>query len=318
MNEISLGNLIRKERESQGLSQEQLCEGICDIRTISRLENGQTIPAAHRLRAILQKLGLPEERVYARVSDGELRFSALEKELNDLHIRYERAGNHDRAEIRAKAKEIYEELSTLTEGKDRIAQQLILRSKYLLGTEEGPYSLEEGLDILLRAIRLTSPKFAPDYIGKGFYTETEVKLINSIAVLYLRNGKHHDAIDVLKQLLKYLQTHTRRVAPDRAHIPLVALNYARELCAVTRYVEAIEIAEYARRICIDHGYLLFLPDLFAVLAECHYFRGEQKESRYYYRLAFAFYEGIEDCRSKKTIQTEAKERLGLDLKMAEE
>ena len=318
MNEIAIGTMIRKEREAQGLTQHMLCAGICDITTLSRLETGQTVPTAHKLKALLQRLGLPEEKAYALVGDKELRFSALEKELNDLHIRYERAGNHDRAEIRAKAKEIYEELSTLTEGKDRIAQQLILRSKYLLGTEEGPYSLEEGLDILLRAIRLTSPKFDPDYIGKGFYTETEVKLINSIAVLYLRNGKHHDAIDVLKQLLKYLQTRTRRVAPDRAHIPLVALNYARELCAVTRYSEAIEIAEYARRISINHGYLLFLPDLFAVLAECHYFLGEQKKSRYYYRLAFAFYEGIEDSRSKKTIQTEAKERLGLDLKMAEE
>ena len=38
MNEISLGNLIRKERESQGLSQEQLCEGICEPMTLSRLE----------------------------------------------------------------------------------------------------------------------------------------------------------------------------------------------------------------------------------------------------------------------------------------
>lgn len=314
MNEVFIGEMIRRERETQGLTQEQLCEGICEPMTLSRLETGKSIPATHRLKAILQKLGLPEERVYALVGDRELQFSALEKELNRIHVRFERAGGADGAELRAEAQEIYKRLESLTEGKDRIAQQIILRSRYLLGTENGPYGLEEGMALLMRAIHLTSPKLDLEHISGGHYTENEVDLINSIALCCLRNGEHRKAVEILSQLFRHLERQAQKAPQNKSLLPMVAFNYACELCVVKRYEEAIEIAEQGRSICIDYGHYLFLPDLLAVLAECYYYTGEPDKSAEFYQEAYLLYKIVENERDRKTIQAEAKEHLGLELK----
>lgn len=313
MNEISLGNLIRKERESQGLSQEQLCEGICEPMTLSRLETGKCIPAMHRLRALLQRLGLPEEKAYALVGDKELRFSALEKELNRLHIHFERSDGADGAALREEAQKIYSQLEALTDGKDRIAQQIILRSKYLLGTDKGPYGLEDGLKLLTEALRLTVPRFDLEHITGGLYMENEVRLINSVALCYLRNGEHRKAVEILAQLFRHMERQAQKTSQTRSLLPMVAFNYARELCAVKRYEESVETAMRGKEISIDYGYYLFLPDLLAVLAECYYFLNEPDKSALFYQQANLLYKIVENEHDQKTIQAEAKERLGLEL-----
>ena len=199
------------------------------------------------------------------------------------------------------------------DGDDTLSRQLILRSKFVLGTENGPYSLDEGLFLLLEAIRLTSPKFDLDAIGRGLYTENEIKLINNIANCYTRAGRHYDAIDVLKPLLRYLQTSMKNIPPNRAQIPLVAYNYARELEIVKRFDDAIEIGEYARRICIDYGVYTVLPDILMILAECHYHLGNHDKSAERYRQAYYIYKAIEDENNLAILRVEAKDFLGLEL-----
>lgn len=313
MNEVAIGTMIRKEREAQGLTQHMLCTGICDITTLSRLENGQTVPAMHRLKALLQRLGLPEEKAYALVGDKELRFGALEKELNRLHVHFERSGGADGAALRAEAQEIYSQLEALTDGKDRIAQQIILRSKYLLGTDEGPYGLEDGLKLLTEALRLTLPRFDLEHITSGHYTENEVRLINNVALCYLRNGEHRKAVEILAQLFLRMERQAQKTSQTRSLLPMVAFNYARELCAVKRYEESVEIAERGQDICIDYDHYLFLPDLLAVLAECYYFLNEPDKSAMFYQQANLLYKIVKNEHDQKTIQAEAKERLGLEL-----
>ena len=44
MKEVFLGDYIRQKRIERGLSQQELCEGICDHGTLSRLENGRQTP----------------------------------------------------------------------------------------------------------------------------------------------------------------------------------------------------------------------------------------------------------------------------------
>lgn len=313
MNEIAIGTMIRKEREAQGLTQHMLCAGICDITTLSRLETGQTVPTAHKLKALLQRLGLPEERVYALLGKNEIEIAELEREINKLHVRFEQAPLCDRSAIRAEAEEKHGELERLAGKDDRLVQQMILRSKFVLGREDGPYGLEEGMALLLRAIRMTSPNFRLDRISLGLYSENEIRLINSMATLYIENGEPHEAVDILNQLFAYLKASTKLAPRVRAQIPLVTFNYSRELCATERYDKAIEVAEYGRNLCIEWGHYLFLPDLLAVLAECYYQKNEPGKSAELYQEAFYIYKAIGNEHDKKIIQAEAKERLGLEL-----
>ena len=313
MKEIFLGDVIRQRRLELGLTQEELCEGICEPMTISRFENGRQTPSRNRIRALLQRLGLPDDRFYGLLNAKELEISNLEKEITSLQVQFERAAPQEKNRIREATFAKHRELELVMDGDDTLSRQLILRSKFVLGTENGPYSLDEGLSLVLEAIRLTSPKFDLDAIGRGLYTENEIKLINNIANCYIRAGRHYDAIDVLKPLLRYLQTSLKNIPPNRAQIPLVAFNYARELEIVKRFDDAIEIGEYARRICIDYGVYTFLPDILMILAECHYHQGNHKKSTELYRQAYYLYKAIEDESNLAILRVEAKDFLGLEL-----
>lgn len=313
MKEVFLGEVIRQRRLELGLTQEELCEGICEPMTISRFENGRQTPSRNRIKAIFQRLGLPDDRFFGLLSAKEMQISNIEEEITSCHVRFERAAPEEKNNIRVQTLEKHRELESVMEKDDTLSRQLILRSKYLLGTEFGPYSFEEGLSMLLEAIHMTSPKFDLDQIRQGLYTENEIKLINNIATCYLRAGRHYDAIDVLKQLLQYLQTNLQKIPPNRAQIPLVAFNYARELEIVKRYEDAIEIGEYAKKICIDYGYYLTLPGTLMILAECHYHLGDHEKSAELYRQAYHLFKVLEDERNLAIIKTEAKEFLGLEL-----
>lgn len=313
MKEIFLGEVIRQRRLELGLTQEALCEGICEPMTISRFENGRQTPSRNRVKALLQRLGLPDDRFFGLLSAKELEISNLEKEIISCHVRFARATPEEKNIIREEAFAKHRELEGVIDKDDTLSRQLILRSKYLLGTENGPYSLDEGLSLLLEAMHLTSPNFDLDQIGRGLYMENEIKLINNMANCYIRAGRHYDAIDILKPLLRYLKTHMKNIPPDRAQIPMVAFNYARELEIVNRFDDAIEIAEYARKICINYGVYTSLSGVLMILAECHYHMGEHERSVELYRQAYYLFKIIEDEDNLAIIKVEAKEFLGLEL-----
>lgn len=53
MKEVYIGSIIRKRRQELGLTQEQLCRGICETVTLSRIENGKQTPSRSKLNALL-------------------------------------------------------------------------------------------------------------------------------------------------------------------------------------------------------------------------------------------------------------------------
>ena len=169
MKEVFLGEVIRQRRLELGLTQEELCEGICEPMTISRFENGRQTPSRNRIKALLQRLGLPDDRFFGLLSTKEVQISNLENEIISCHVRFERAAPNEKNKIREDTFAKHKQLESLIDKDDTLSRQLILRSKYLLGTENGPYSLDAGLSMLLDAMHLTSPKFDLDQISRGLY-----------------------------------------------------------------------------------------------------------------------------------------------------
>ena len=52
MKNVFLGEYIKQRRLDLGLTQEQLCDGICEPMTLSRLENGKQTPSRNRINAL--------------------------------------------------------------------------------------------------------------------------------------------------------------------------------------------------------------------------------------------------------------------------
>lgn len=81
MNCIYIGTFIKQRRKKLKLTQEQVCSGICDPVTLSRIENGKQTPSKSVISALLQRLGMPEARYYVLESKNELEIEALKKDI---------------------------------------------------------------------------------------------------------------------------------------------------------------------------------------------------------------------------------------------
>ena len=306
MKEFHIGEVIKQRRIELGLTQEELCEGIYEPPTMSRIETGRQTPSRTKLNALLQRLGLPDDRYYALLSDRELKIADLQKEIVSCNV----LGKQE------KGLEMIEELERIADPEDTTIQQFILRSKVILGKlEDGeikPYSLEQRQDMLMQAIRLTSPKFNLEEIDRGLYSLDEVKVINQIALNYSRNDEHKKAIDIYYQLLRYIKKHFQNILQSGGVLPLVAYNYARELDLVGRYEDALEMAQLGWQACVQYGQYRTLPAIIALMAECYHFLNDDNKSIEYYRQAYYIHKAIGNEKSIEVIMSETKKYFGND------
>ncbi len=313
MEQVFLGDYVRKRREDLGLTQSQLCEGICEPITISRLENGKQVPSYTRIKALLERLGLPGSRYFALLSKNEERIETLRKDIRADIICFERAEDKDRPQIREQALAKLEELEQLAEPDDKIIRQYILSTKASLGKPEGPCSLEERLEMLLESIRLTVPRFNLEKIDLRRYSMEESTIINKIANSYSAVGQKRKAIDIYSQLLKYIETNDSELPKYAGHFCLVAYNYALDLALEKRLKEAAEIAEQGWQVSVKYGDYQLLPGFLAILAECCYFTDKKAQSAKLYMQAYYLYEAVRDKHNSHIIQNEMKVRLGLEI-----
>ena len=312
MQHYFLGEAIKKRRLELELTQEQLCEGICEPITISRLENGKQTPSRNRINALLERLDMPADRYHALLSKNELDVDALQRKISSYNVRFRKASAEEKPTIRELALIAHKELESIIDENDTLSKQLILRSRVVLGTEDGDYSLNEKISMLIEAIRMTSPWFDLNDIGRGLYTTDEIKIINQLASAYSKAGESMDAIGIWSQLHSYIRKHFSNIPLTRAHLNMVLLNYARELDVIGQFKKAIEIAEEGQQICLDYGHYLSLPGLLAVQAECHHFVGNDQKSKELYCQAFYLTKVIGHEANLQLLRENAKRYLNLE------
>lgn len=310
MRELLIGEAIQRKREELGLTQEQLCEGICEPVTLSRLENGKHSTGHNRMKALLQRLNMPEDRYYALVTPQEEAIRTVRKEARSCISRFQRAAGEQKKQAWKLAMKQMEKLEELADEDDNITRQFILRFRVSLGTEDGPYPPNECLSMLEEALRLTIPKFDLKKVGTHRYSADETEIINQIAGTYSNAGKHEQALELYHRLLTYIRKDMDQLPNYAPHLTLCAYNRARELALCEYYHEAIQAAEEGKQVSIDYAYYQFLPDFLALLGECYYQVGEKGQSRRRYLQAHYIYEVLGDQRSLKIIDPDIRERFG--------
>ena len=87
MAQYPLGIIIRQRRDMLGLSQQQLCQGICDRSTLSRIERGDQVPSYYTLHALLQRLGMQEKDIRFFLSQPDFETAQLQREIVALNTR---------------------------------------------------------------------------------------------------------------------------------------------------------------------------------------------------------------------------------------
>ena len=289
MAQYPLGIIIRQRRDILGLSQQQLCQGICDRSTLSRIERGDQVPAYSTLRALLQRLGLQEKDVHFLLGQPDFETAQLQREIVALNTRKQWL----------QAQQKIRQLQALPTAADPLTRQFILRAKALAGYEQDgkavPYPYEEQRQILLG--------------------EEEGKLLNQIAITYSESGERRRAIEIYRQLMDYIQTHQVGTETGAALLPLVAYNYSRLLGRERRYEECIEVAEIGRQCCVSQNRCELLGGLLLNIAySLHQLGGNENNEKSKELLVQSYYvnKAMEKESSCLVVKNYAKENFNLD------
>lgn len=73
MQELLVGEVIRRKRIEMELTQEELWESICETFTISRIENGKQPPSRSTAYALLQRLGTSDATLFFKTMSMKMR-----------------------------------------------------------------------------------------------------------------------------------------------------------------------------------------------------------------------------------------------------
>ena len=299
---IYIGEFIRKKRESLGLSQSQLCAGICESITLSRFERGKQRLSRDKTVALLERLGLPGEYAYY-LTPREIEIENLQREIISCSISENKSDGLKKLEL----------LKSIITDDDKRIKQFILRSSILLGKPEGDYTFYEKRQILLDAIHLTSPQFSISSIPRGIYTIEEIKVINHLGKIYSENGNIKTAVDIYTQLFHYITTHFENIGQFGGCFPMVSYNLALGLSKINCYTESLEIATLARQACIDYGHYQYLAGSTVIMAKCYHFLGDDEKSKIFYHRTYTLYLTLGDERNAQNAKDSAMEYLGEDL-----
>lgn len=266
MKAYNIGLFIQKKREEQHIRQEDLCRGICDKSTLSRIERGKQEPSSGILGVLLQRLGINEDQLAVLLGPKDFEISDLQKEIIGLNSQKEYE----------KAAEKIRRLEQLVEPTDKITQQFILRSKALVYF---PRNYPASRDLLLQALSLTLPDFDFDRISDYLLGIEEIKILNQLANSYSEEGDRRFAIHIYHQLFEDSHKRLLNIESMVSLFTMLAYNYSRLLGLERRYEECIEIATLGQEICIKHNKCQLLGGLLLNIAYAQHELGYDDECK---------------------------------------
>ena len=92
---LGIGELIRANRSKMGITQEELCFGVCSVGNLSKIENGEQVPTRAKFEAPMEKMGLSAGVYPSFLSDVDKRAYELQHDFNEFFskVEYEEAEN---------------------------------------------------------------------------------------------------------------------------------------------------------------------------------------------------------------------------------
>ncbi len=267
MRDMKIGDIIRERRKNLNLTQEQLCEGICEPLTLSRIENGKAVPTYSHLRALLSRLGLPEGRYFVQERANEDAIRMIRHKLHTLSGYYDAA--IDRSALSARALSLIGQLEDMLSAQDIPDLQFAVYMKVYFHRDPSDAPLYADLcEQLLSAIRLSLPRFTMETISEGVYSLEETQMIVLLGEILRRMGEQEKALTVLHDIHQYVQDHVHSITHPSRFLPLTAVTYAKALCQSGNYEQALDLSQEGIHCCLQYGYCGQLPYLLETEAFC--------------------------------------------------
>lgn len=246
-----ISEVIRRTREGKNITRKQLCDGICDDRTLRRIEMGEQMPSRTNAVALMERLGKDSEpySFFVHCSDVEvyLEWEVLENLITNTA--YE------------EAEQYLSEFEGKLDLEDKVNQQFIKRLHALIDYRLGRIDLETKRSQLIEALRCTISTYQEGCIPKGIFSRYEVRLFCNIAITYAEEEKYEEALTLLQQMERYFKEIKVNQEERGISEGLVLSNLAQILGRMGRTQEALQVGERARVLCEKMNNIGMLPNI---------------------------------------------------------
>lgn len=185
-----IGDVIRIRRQMFGMTKEQLCEGICSVKTLTRIEHKKVKTQMPIVRALFERLGLCAEYIRARVITNDYEVMQLAERC----VKYE--NNY----------KVIEWESCLNELEQRLCmdipqnKQVVKYSRYFLRLQKKELTKEEVREKIIKVIEYTIPFECVMKPGEKFLSREERTYIRNIGMLYAEAVKDNPYMRIIQEI----------------------------------------------------------------------------------------------------------------------
>ena len=252
--------VIGLTRKAMGITQEELCDGICDVSTLSKIENGHYGVKRDTYRKLMEKMGRVTEMRYAICLEQDGRLLEDRAAWEGAIKRYDYAS----AETYLKRMKAVADDNVLT-------AQYLARAEAVLDFLQGRICAEEKTERIDRAIRMTVPDYER-YLNSEkvfpFFKE-ELLALMSLGNAYRRIGEEERGRRMYEAVLRCLNADYMG-DPDKTEMRItVGNNMAKAYAEASRHREALREIDACLCLCRERDYShLVAPLLVAKAHSC--------------------------------------------------
>lgn len=233
MGNYNVGDMIRLSRIANGMTQEELSEGVCSVETLSRIENGKHKVKSDTYRQLMEKMYQITEKNYAVCVSRDMELIEEREYFEDAMAK------HDflKADIyMARMKEIA--------GEDVSTQRYIRRESAFLDYYLQRMTAEQLVAELEQLAEEVVPWYKQFLDSEVVYPfrEQEITLLKRLAVAYGRIDEHPKSIKICEMLLCSLRE--GYMAEWEIEELSIVANLSKYYGAVGEYCKSMEFCEY--------------------------------------------------------------------------
>lgn len=281
MIKYTVGEVIKRERKAQKISQEELADGICTPSWLSKIESGACIPTNTMFESLMQRLGKSASQYVYYKSDIEMHIDRLKFDVR----RY--------FSIKEKEQAInsFNELKKIIRDDNKLDQQFKLLYEVLLENNSGNMEDKNILEMLEQALEYSIPQFHVDSINTYLLNQEEIIILNNMAIVLFRMNQRKRAITILTKLKQYLENPKFDYEEKNRTYPIVLCNLSKWQGIEGDHMGCIATCDVAIEFCIKGSVLTTFGDVLfnkgCALAEMESYKSAEQYMRQAYYVFLA-------------------------------
>ena len=248
MDYFSICAILKEYRKRAGLSQAALCEGLCELPTMNKIENGKQNPNKILLDALIQRLQIPLA-LNIPVTDSEFEKMQIENKIID-----------DFSKNRFDILPLLEQYKSPS--MDKFEEQFYLYAHAVYTYKicnDYPTALEE----LYKSIHSTFLHYEDGCnVQQHLFTSIELSILNSIAICLYKLKKTDTAIAVMEQLALCLENKYEESDIYIQKYPMITYNLSTWLGITKQYEKSLMYSNKGIDCCMKNERYSLLSHLF--------------------------------------------------------